>query len=100
MCERFLLGPHDGGRFAGFGPLEGLMGLLLVGLIAAGLVALIVNLARTNRTQSVTSYGVQAQRDPALEAVRMRYAQGEITREEYTAVAADLDGRPPPAATS
>jgi uncharacterized membrane protein len=38
--------------------------------------------------------------DQALQAVRLRYAQGEITREEYARLVADLGGQvpgPPPA---
>jgi uncharacterized membrane protein len=93
MLARFP-GPHEGGRFDGIGPFEGLIGLLVVGLIAAGVVALIVSLARSNRIQSVSTYPAPPPRDPALEAVRMRYARGEISREEYAAVAADLEGRP------
>jgi uncharacterized membrane protein len=95
MLARFP-GHHDG-RLEGFGPVEGLIGLLVVGLIVAGVALLIINLARSNRVQSVTAYAPQPPRDPALEAVRMRYARGEISREEYAAVAADLEGRPPQA---
>jgi uncharacterized membrane protein len=94
MCERFLMRGHDG-PFIGFGPFEGLFGLLILGLIAAGVVVLIINLARSSRTQPVAAYGLQPPTDPALEAVRMRYARGEISREEYAAVAADLEGKRP-----
>jgi hypothetical protein len=34
--------------------------------------------------------------DPALEAARMRYAQGSISREEYFQIVHDLGGEAPP----
>ncbi len=44
---------------------------------------------------SPASSGVRPRTDAALEAARLRYAKGEITREEYIRVASDL-GAPPP----
>ena len=35
-------------------------------------------------------------RDPALEHARVRYARGELTRDEYLRVVNDLGGSPPP----
>jgi uncharacterized membrane protein len=34
--------------------------------------------------------------DPALQEARMRYARGEISREDFLAISADLGGSPPP----
>jgi uncharacterized membrane protein len=35
--------------------------------------------------------------DPALDELRMRYARGEVAREEFVATEADLRGFPPAA---
>ncbi|HEY7469392.1 MAG TPA: hypothetical protein VIC07_07715 [Acidimicrobiia bacterium] len=39
--------------------------------------------------------GQEARPDEALNTVRMRYARGEMTREEFLAANEDLSGRPP-----
>lgn len=39
-------------------------------------------------------FGVAARPDGALEELRLRYARGEMTREDYTQRLADLGGRP------
>jgi uncharacterized membrane protein len=54
------------------GPFGGLGWLLVLGLIAAGVVALV--LAVANRPPA---------RPPEEDLLRMRYAQGEIDAEEY-----------------
>lgn len=37
--------------------------------------------------------------DPALSEARLRYARGEISREDYLRIATDLSGQPPPTAS-
>src|SRR5690348_5730577 len=37
--------------------------------------------------------------DPALNEARMRYARGEISREDYLRIATDLTGQAPPTAS-
>jgi uncharacterized membrane protein len=66
--------------------------LLLVGfLVLAGLaVAWLVRLTRDGPA------GAAAAPDAALESVRLRYARGEIDRDEFVRVSTDL-GAPPPA---
>ena len=36
--------------------------------------------------------------DPALNEARLRYARGEISRDDYLRIAGDLTGQPPPSA--
>lgn len=97
-----------GGHF-----LANLVGLLVIGLLVAILVMLILNIRRgwvqfpgryqaTRDTGTVTAptsrqgqaaETVQTPRlDPAIEEVRMRYARGEINREEFAAMTRDLAG--------
>ena len=38
-----------------------------------------------------------AHADPALNEARLRYARGEISRDDYLRIATDLTGQPPPA---
>jgi hypothetical protein len=108
---------HPEGRgfmfFGGGHFLASLVGLLVIGLLVAILVMLIINIRRgwvqfpgryqgtrdsgtataTTPWPSQTSETVPTTRvDPAMEEVRMRYARGEISREEFAAITRDLTG--------
>ncbi len=74
-------------------------------LLLIALVALIVwAVLRTTRQRPLAASpaGGASRTDPALEHARMRYAQGEIDRDQYQRIALDLSGAEPgwPAATS
>jgi membrane-associated protease RseP (regulator of RpoE activity) len=77
-------------------PVITLFGILITG----ALVALIVLLARRNRpagppAEAATAAYVPAaapSRADAMEVLRLRYAKGEITREEFLSMSADLGG--------
>ena len=66
---------------------------LLVGLALAVIVALILVLLLGSRP----THDEALSTDPAMETLRMRFAQGEIDADEYTARAAQLSGVSPPA---
>ena len=107
-----ITGPHMCGRFGcrhfvGRGPWWPLGGLLWLALLA-GLVTLFVYLVlRIFRpthahhhmssvpTGSPWAPGGPGGPDAAMAALRMRYANGQLSREEYLQAAADL-GHPPP----
>ena len=78
---------HHGG---GWG-LIGLLLFLLLLLILAGVV-LWVALRPGGRVASVVEGGVPPRPDPAVEEVRLRYARGEISREEFVQRSRDLGG--------
>jgi uncharacterized membrane protein len=76
---------------------RGMFSLIFMGLLVAAIVALIIAIRRGSvqlpgRYQGPPEQrpAAAAQRDPALEEVRMRYARGEITREEFTSISQDL----------
>jgi uncharacterized membrane protein len=79
-------------------PVITLFGILITGAI----IALIVVLARRNRPvapspEPTTAAYVPAQapgRADAMEVLRLRYAKGEISREEFLGMSADLGGGP------
>ena len=83
---------HDGhwGFFAhhhhGPGIVGGIFFLLLVALAIAALVWLVMSI--TGRGPAPTA----VRGDGALETVRMRYARGEIDRDEFSKLNADLGG--------
>ena len=93
--------------------LASLVGLLVIGLLVAILVLLIINIRRgwvqfpgryqaprdsgtatatTSRPGQASETAPTTRVDPAMEEVRMRYARGEITREEFAAITRDLTG--------
>ena len=83
-----------------------LLGWLLLLLLLAALICLAVwAITRaTGRRGAPSAFGPTAARAPewsrqgpdqALQAVRLRYAQGEISRDEYVRLVADLGGQLP-----
>jgi len=66
----------SGTGWCGFAPFGGIVLLVLAALIAAGLVALIVWLARQNGQTATSS-------THALDSLRERYARGEISHEQF-----------------
>ncbi len=62
--------------------------LLLPLAIIGGIVALVVWLVRNNQG-GVSSASVVAKQDP-LEILKLRYAKGELTREQFEAMRRDL----------
>jgi membrane-associated protease RseP (regulator of RpoE activity) len=86
---------QDRGSDADYRPVLWLFGTL----ITAALVTLIVLLVRKNRPAPEAPVQTSAYVPPAsanagdpLEVLRMRYAKGEITRDEYLTMSADLNG--------
>ncbi len=69
--------PTDGSRVGGF--LLGLLGLVSCLLLAGGLVAGAAWLANSSRRQKPGP----AEEPAEMEALRARYARGEISRDEY-----------------
>jgi putative membrane protein len=74
---------HDGWWFFGLVPF-----LFLLALIALAVWAVMRVTGRASAGVSVPAVRV----DPALEEVRLRYARGEVDREEYLQRARDLGG--------
>ena len=59
----------------------------------------IYTLVRLSRAAATPAAAAAAGPDAAVESVRMRYARGEIDRDEFVRVSTDL-GAPPPAAAA
>ena len=102
-------GHHVGHRFGEHGGrLWFVLGDLVVWLAFAALVALIVlavlRLSGRHRGQLVAAAG-PSRPDEALTQVRLRYSRGEVSREDFVRMSADLGSPvtptddPPPAAT-
>ena len=79
---------HNGGHWW----LGALLGLLLFGAIVAVAVLLGLRLARGPRHWGGPHMG----HDQALAQLRLRYARGEVTRDEYLRTSADLGAPLPP----
>jgi uncharacterized membrane protein len=83
----FLHVHHGGHRF---------LWLLLLILFLALVVLAVARLVRLTRGGGHGSGGTAPAGDAAVESVRLRYARGEIDRDEFVRVSSDL-GAPPPA---
>ncbi len=87
-----------------WGPLYGIVPLVLLLLLLGLVVWAVVRVSRQAQVAAPAPPASPAQRpDPALEQARMRYARGEIDRDEYLRLVADLGGgptAPPPPAPS
>jgi putative membrane protein len=76
--------------WGGFGSIGGIVNLVVGLLILIGLVLLIIWLARRVGGESLRGPRSSNVQMPAKEIVKMRYAQGELTREEYKRILSDL----------
>jgi hypothetical protein len=87
--------------------LSWLVPLLLVGALVA--LAVLAVLRLTGRREppawggreppawgAPPGWQAQLRQDAALEAARLRYARGELDRDQYLRLVADLGGQPPP----
>ncbi len=99
---------HEGARHAhdGWwgGPLHAVALLLLLALLVGGVVWLVRRYSPAVATQAAVPAPVPAvpavgiTSDPAVEALRMRYARGEVSREDYQHTMEDLTGAAAPTA--
>ena len=70
--------------------------VLLVMLVVAALIGVAVYVAVRLASRRPGVAGMSGTHpDAALEQARMRYARGELTRDDYTRVVSDLGGQPP-----
>ncbi len=77
-------------------PVFWFLALVLFVALAVLAVYALIHLLRRPASASSAQAAVAGGADAAVESVRMRYARGEIDREEFVRVATDL-GAPPPA---
>lgn len=89
-----FFGGHGGGGPHVFGI------LFLIAFVAAVvvLVVFVVRWARGGHPPSASQAGQPSPTDGAIAAVRMRYARGELSREEFLRVSADLHEQASPGA--
>jgi uncharacterized membrane protein len=77
------------------GPLHAIIVLLLLALLVAGVVWLVRRLSPAVATQAAVSAAAPAAAmaaDPAVAALRMRYARGEVSRDDFQHAMEDLTG--------
>ena len=81
------------------GPLHAIVFLLLVALLVVGVVWLVRRLAPGAAAQAAVPAVMPAAAfaaDPAVAALRLRYARGEVSREDFRQGMEDLMGAAPP----
>ena len=93
MDGRFF-GPGWHGGFPLFGSL---FGIVLFAVFIGLLVWALMRLMNHDHTRHAPVGGPWQARDEALNAARMRYARGELDRDQYFRVVEDLTGVPRPA---
>jgi putative membrane protein len=87
---------------------ESLLHVLVFAAVAGLVIFLIVRLTHDHRhhghpvawshTTPAMSPPAPPPVDPALNEARLRYARGELTRDDFLRVVTDLTGQPPPTA--
>jgi uncharacterized membrane protein len=102
----FQDGPYHGHDAWWHGLVHGLFALVLVALLVLAVIWLVRRLspaAAQAATPAVVpasglaSAGTSAASDPAVATLRMRYAKGEVSREDYQHAIQDLTGAAPAA---
>jgi uncharacterized membrane protein len=90
---------QEGPRYAHdswwYGPLHLVFFLLLIALLVVGIVWLLRRLQLGSAVQPASSTGPTATTpavDPAVAALRLRYAQGDVSRDDYLQGIEDLIG--------
>jgi putative membrane protein len=84
-------GPYVEVHHGGHPVLGGLIVLLLLAAVVLGA----LSLWRSYRNPPAQNVSAPPVRDPALAELRLRYARGEVDRDEYLRRAADLGDVPP-----
>lgn len=70
---------------------------IVIAVLVALAVWLVMSLTRTRQLPPPPhALPLPGPGDPALMEARIRYARGELTREQYLEIAGDLTGQPPP----
>ena len=98
----FQDGPYHGHDAWWTAPLHAVFVLLLVALLVIGVIWLVRRLspvaaAATAPAVAPALVGGAAAIDPAVATLRMRYAKGEVSREDYQNAIQDLTGEAPSA---
>jgi len=89
--------PYDGpfGHSAWWAPLQWLLPMLILVAVVGLVVWLIVRSSRQPAAAMPGAATFAPRPDAALEQTRMRYAQGEIDRDQYLQITRDLSGAEP-----
>ena len=82
--------PGFGGTF-GYSPFGWIVPLAFLGLLIGGIVLVVVSLARTSHAPSAVQLPPTRSEAP-LDILKVRYARGEITKEQFNEIKKDLDG--------
>ncbi|NIS81054.1 MAG: hypothetical protein GTO14_12790 [Anaerolineales bacterium] len=86
-------GMMEGSGFGMFGLIGGILGLVITVGVIVGIVALVIWLVRRLGREGGASSATGSQQSEVSsprEALQLRYARGEITREQYHEILADL----------
>jgi putative membrane protein len=92
---RFGPGPYHHGGYPILHLVIGFAFLALIVLLAVYVVKLMTSANHAQTIPAAHAPPALPAEDAALREARMRYARGEMTREEYLQVSSDLGGRPP-----
>jgi putative membrane protein len=68
---------------------------LILFLIVIGVVVWAVLYLTSHRPPALLAQGAPPPRDPAMEELRIRYARGDLARDDFVQRSADLGGAPP-----
>ena len=95
MWHQPYQGPGPFGHEPWWGPFQTILPLLLLVVLVGVVVWLIVRTSRQPVAATPGAAFAGPRPDAALEHARMRYAQGEIDRDQYLRITQDLSGAEP-----
>lgn len=78
------------GGFEGFGLMRPMLSLLMIGLMVALIVLLVMNFRRPRGLSPLPAGPPTPPDVDPLETARIRFAKGEISRDEYLSLVSDL----------
>ena len=86
-----MMGTGMTGGFGGFGWIGMIFNLIITVGVIIGIVWLVIWLIRRAGTNGQANFGPASAQQSPREILQARYARGEINREEYQEILADLN---------
>lgn len=79
------------GSFGSYGLIGLILNLVITAVVIGGVIWLVIWLVRRARANGKATFGAETAARSPREILQVRYAKGELTREEYQEMLADVE---------